>query len=1030
MVKLAPIQPHNVVLLGGLAIWLSVASLGGAVINQLGNLGQTRQEEQYLERLELFSKDIEARLTGLANITLLNAEHISSHHRFHNGTKKTDPELQKIRPLLPSLRTMIVVNAEGVVVDDMRDDKPAVNINVSDREYFQLHLKKKTGEIQVLSPVSSRVDGQWTWVLSAAARAPSGDLLAVVVTSLDRRFFSDLFASQPQQRANFSDIFTSQQGIEPGFGLMIHEDGHILEASCEKINSVGQSLNTLPSIPADGGSSISRTYAWPSNNRQGTLLQKPVTGWPLQLLIFLDEEGIRAARRQSVGIAPYWLLGLLLAILSSTALLYANMRKKSIVEKQLWLSQEKLLQAQYLAGTGDFSWEVESGRVQWSKGTYRLLKYPPEEDITFDLVAEDIHHPDDHAAVMQWLSDGMQAKKTDLGSLEYRLLSKFGDVIDVQTTVRIHYENGRAKSVFGTILDVTKRKQIEEQIRQQEQKLALLLRTTGSGILSVDSNGICTSCNPAAIAILGYSAEGELLGINLHQAIHGKLADGSDYPVDWCPITHVLQSGEPCVTSQEFFFRKNGERFPIQLHAHPILDGGQIQGAVLSFIDISEQKRLEQRLYQQANRDSLTNLPNRSLLLNRLRRAISSAERQGGLLGVIFMDLDDFKNINDTLGHYVGDRLLQNLGVRLKGIMRAGDTIARMGGDEFVIVLERIENSEDASIVVRKIVRELAEPIHLPEGQLVIKASFGISLYPADGQDVETLLKAADTALYKAKEHHRGGYQYFAPSFMAEAEEMHRVEQQLSKALMDGHLAVAYQPILAAMTGELEAVEALLRFQPLQGYQNISVFKAIQVAERNGAIIEIGEWSLRQAIADVTVLAEKLGKPIKLHFNASSRQFLNEGFVDRIFEQLTTSEFPAQSLVLEITESSLLHSPAKAEKIAHHLANIGVLIALDDFGTGYSSLSYLAQFPVDIMKVDKSFVRSAEEGAKQKLILKSMIDFGNNLGMRTLCEGIEDTNQHQLINYFGCQQVQGFLYSRATSIDEISPQYAVSPHPV
>ncbi|MGK7890906.1 MAG: EAL domain-containing protein [Leptolyngbyaceae cyanobacterium] len=1008
------IKPYNLVLLGGLLMSSLIVTLGIAVINRLGQLGQLRQEEQYLEKLELLADDVEARLANLSTITLLTAEHLSSLPQPDDGGAIA-PQLARIHQLSPQLRTVVIVNPAGTIVADMRDGQPALGVDVSDRLYFQIHLEDTTTEntttedIYVMPPVVSRVDGKWTWVLSAAARTEVDDLAAVVVTSLDRNFFSDIFASQTY--------------IDQGFGVMVHASGPILEASATQQHLVGQALNDfswdLPNI----AQSVTRNYNGITAQDQGTLLQKLVGDWPITLVFFLDEAVVQEARTQSIGTTPYWILILLLAVVLSTLLLYANFRKMLAVEEKLWLSQEKLLQSQYVAKIGDFTWDVASGEVAWSQGAYRLLDYPEYEDITLSLVTDAIHHPDDNERVMQWLSAGMDAGKAHLGPLEYRLLSRSGEVIQVQTNVRISYHQGQATRVFGTILDVTELKQAEQQVRQHERKLKLLLHTTGSGILSVDCDGVCTSGNPAALRMLGYATEAELLGVNLHQTLHGRLADGSSYPVDQCPIMRVLMTHEAYGTDQEYFVRRNGDRFPIQLYANPIIDQGKTEGVVLSFIDISAQKQLEQQLYQQANHDALTHLPNRTLLLDRLKNAIATAAQDNGLVGVIFLDLDDFKYINDTLGHAVGDRLLQRVAQRLQQAIRTSDTVARMGGDEFVIILDQIQDSINASTAACKVLAKLSAPIPMPEGQLKVNASLGIAIYPMDGQDADTLLQAADTALYQAKEHGRGTYQYFAPAFATAAEEMHRVEQKLSRAVTQSHLAVAYQPIVSAQTGELEAVEALLRFQPLPDYRGISVFKAIQIAERNGLIIEIGDWSLAKAVQDVQQLSLKLGKPIRLHFNASSRQFLRDGFAQHLLTQLETVAFPVRSLVIEITESSLLRSPIQAEAIAQQLVDLGLLIALDDFGTGYSSLSYLAKFPVAIMKVDKSFVTGVEKNTKQAVILKSILDFGNTLGITTLCEGVEEIREHQIVSEFGCQQEQGYFYARPTSIDNIALHY-------
>ncbi|MBS0554354.1 MAG: EAL domain-containing protein, partial [Proteobacteria bacterium] len=457
--------------------------------------------------------------------------------------------------------------------------------------------------------------------------------------------------------------------------------------------------------------------------------------------------------------------------------------------------------------------------------------------------------------------------------------------------------------------------------------------------------------------------------------------------------------------------RKNGEIFPEFLTINAITDhDGRLTNYAALFSDISQVKESEQRIRDLAYYDPLTGLPNRRLLDDRLQVELAHASRQHGRVAVMFVDLDRFKRINDSLGHEVGDQLLVEVARRLRSCLREDDTVARMGGDEFVVVMSDFDGPEGAVHAAGRMADALRDPIAVDGRELVVTCSIGISLYPDDGADSSTLIKNADVAMYRAKDEGRNAFQLYQPAMNARSLEHLALEAALHRALPADELLLHYQPIISVDGRNIVAAEALLRWRhPDLGL--VSPAEFIPIAEETGLIVPIGEWVLRTACAQHAAWRAAGRLPIRMMVNISARQFRDHGFVDMVRRVLRETGMPPHLLTLELTESILMDDTRQGIVLLEELRLLGLRVALDDFGTGYSSLGYLKRFPIDELKIDRLFVRDIDRNPRDAALAAAIISIGHSLGLCVVGEGVETAAQLDTLASHGCDFVQGFHFS-------------------
>jgi diguanylate cyclase (GGDEF)-like protein len=557
------------------------------------------------------------------------------------------------------------------------------------------------------------------------------------------------------------------------------------------------------------------------------------------------------------------------------------------------------------------------------------------------------------------------------------------------------------------------------QSRQMAQKAKLELQNLRfDAALNNMSQGLCmfdgeqrlVVCNSRYAQIYGLMPEQAVAGTTLREIIRHRIANGvyaGDVPEDYLrDLLEIVADNRPTTTIREL-----NDRRVIAIRHHPMPGGGWLS----THEDITEYRRIEARIAHMAHHDVLTELPNRVLLRERLEQALSGARKEKNL-AVFCLDLDRFKDINDTLGHPIGDALLKAVGERLSGCVREGDTVARLGGDEFSIVQVSPDQPLAATALASRIIEAMARPFDLDGHQVTVGASIGIAVSPMDGTDPDQLMRNADLALYRAKGEGRGIHRFFEAHMDAHMQERCRLQLDLRKALASGEFELYYQPVVNLESNEISGLEALLRWHhPERG--NVSPADFIPLAEETGLIVAIGEWVLRQACREAAAWPSH----IKVAVNLSAVQFKNRHLVDTVFSALAASGLAPQRLELEITESVLLKHNDITLATLHQLRALGVRIALDDFGTGYSSLSYLRSFPFDKIKIDRCFVSDLTEVADDSLaILRAVAGLGSSLGIATTAEGVETKEQVQRVREEGCTEMQGYFFSPPRPIKDIA----------
>ncbi|KPP97728.1 EAL domain-containing protein [Marinobacter sp. HL-58] len=458
--------------------------------------------------------------------------------------------------------------------------------------------------------------------------------------------------------------------------------------------------------------------------------------------------------------------------------------------------------------------------------------------------------------------------------------------------------------------------------------------------------------------------------------------------------------------------RRNGERFWEQLIVTPIKNSnGEATGYLILGEDISIRKRYEQQLLRQANYDILTGLPNRMLALDRLKLALAQARRESSLVGVMFLDLDNFKHINDTLGHDAGDNLLIEAARRISSCLRGTSTVARLGGDEFLVILPGLTGPEATSQVAERILKTFAPPYLLNGQEVFVTTSIGIAIFPNDSDNSGTLLQHADAAMYQAKHKGKSSYAHFAPEMTEVSHERLQMESLMRRALEQNEFELYYQPIVHTDSGELCSAEALLRWNN-PGLGMVMPDRFIPLAEETGLITPIGEWVLQEACLAAMRWKETTGTSIGISVNVSPRQFRDPGFIYTVMNALETSGLEPQQLELEITERLILDNTIETADILRQLDQSGIRLSVDDFGTGYSALSYLKSYPFDTLKIDKSFIQDVIKEKDDASLVKAIINMAHSLGLRVIAEGVEEEAQTHFLKQEGCDFSQGYFYSR------------------
>jgi diguanylate cyclase (GGDEF)-like protein/PAS domain S-box-containing protein len=566
----------------------------------------------------------------------------------------------------------------------------------------------------------------------------------------------------------------------------------------------------------------------------------------------------------------------------------------------------------------------------------------------------------------------------------------------------------------------------EQKLVEQNEYIALLLSSTSEAIYGVDAAGICTFVNPSCLNLLGYKHENELVGKSIHELIHHTYPDGQYYPKEECRVRIATLQGQPTHVDNEVHWRADGSSFPVEYWSQPMYRKGLLIGTVVTFIDITERKHAENQIKNLAYFDPLTQLPNRRLLLDRLGQSLISSNRTHEYGALMILDLDNFKVLNDTQGHDIGDRLLIEVAKRLLASARQDDTVSRLGGDEYVVIVENLGTDQTmaankAKAIAEKIHRELNQPYALSKNIQAHHSSpsIGLTLFGNQEIGVDVLLKQADVALYQAKGSGRNAIRFFNPEMQAAIDSRSAMEADMRESMRLHEFQLFFQPQVD-VHGVLTGAEALMRWFPASQKQ-ISPAEFIPLAEDTGLIIPMGLWVMQTACAQLKQWEQNPKScRLQISINVSAKQFHQSDFFEQIQTSLQQSGANPALLKLELTESVVLTDIEDVIERMQKIKSLGIMFSLDDFGTGFSSLSYLKRLPLDQVKIDQSFVRDITTDSNDAAIVRAIIAMCHSLEMQVIAEGVETQSQLDFLKKNGCINYQGYLFGKPMSITDFN----------
>lgn len=685
-------------------------------------------------------------------------------------------------------------------------------------------------------------------------------------------------------------------------------------------------------------------------------------------------------------------------------------RKQAEAEKIK--SNESLELAIAATGLGLFDYSPQTGRTEWSLEMKRYLGVQPEEQVTYDRFLEGIH-PEDRQRVHEGLQAAMRGTMGGRLEIEARTIGVDNRERWLEWRGQIFFDQqGKPVRCIGTVLDITQRELADQALRESEQQLRMMFEANPIGTVIGDDTGRVIEANAAYLRIIGRSRYELLSG-----QMRWDLVTPPEYAeADRRIIEQARRQGVSDLCEKEYL-RPDGTRVPVLLACAPMGTSDQLVAFVL---DISERKQAEERIRQAALHDPLTGLPNRGLLFDYAKHVFAHARRFGRHCALLFIDLDRFKPINDNYGHELGDAVLLTVAKRMEACTRAEDVVFRLGGDEFLVLLSDVADDESAGDVARHIMQAVQQPCEVNGIQVTVSASIGISIFPRDGDVLDTLINNADAAMYQAKDAGRKNVQFYSEELAARSHLQMRIEEQLKRALAQDGFQLYYQPLVDTHSTRLVGVEALVRWS----HHDVGPDQFVPVAEATGHIGSLSDWVIDEACRQHRKWRERGMQPFPIAVNISGALFRQNEFAENLLSKLKQHSLDPSALQVEVTETSLMENLERAIELLSRLKSFGVKIALDDFGTGYSSLNYLSRLPIHKIKVDKSFVQRIEHDATSRAVTEAVIALGRSLSLEVVAEGIESAQTLEYLRRQGCNQAQGYYVCKPLTADAFESWYS------
>lgn len=860
-------------------------------------------------------------------------------------------------------------------------------------------------------------DGSWRWVVSrgiVVQRDADGKPMRMIGTHTD---IHERKAAEGELRNSTRLLRDTLGSISQGI-FVLDSQQHIISfnaRACELLNLSPEFLDSRPTLPEVHRRQFERGDFGPDLNR----VEAHARG-------YFRSNGLDSAPAHYLRVTPE---GRTLEIKSQTLPEGGMVRTFTDVTDYVKVQSDrarldKLLQSmQSLAQMGGWEVDMQANQVYWTEGVYRIFETSPDEyspGTPMDTV-ERFFTPESVSLIRSSYFNNEQQSPTH--DLEMEAITAKGRRIWVHSVGTSIWQDGVLVSRTSVVQNITESKLAKSALQDSENRWKLAMESTGDGVWDWHVPSGVEFYSKRLIEMYGFE-EGEIASksIELDQRTHpddrAQMEVARDAHFSGLAPTYFNEHRVRCKDGSWKWVLSRGMLISRDPDGRPLRMIG-------THTDITERKNAEALIRQQAFFDTLTGLPNRRMLRERLEQEIRRSRRDGQQLAILFIDLDHFKEVNDTLGHDSGDQLLIEAARRIKQCVRDSDTVARMGGDEFTVILTDISNTDHLEPLLQKILRSMDALFQIGGEQVFVSASIGITLYPLDGTEIEDLFKNADQALYVAKGEGRNRFSFFTPALQEAAQTRVRLANDLRTALNDNQFRVLYQPIVELATGTIFKAEALIRWQhPRRGLVSPAAF--IPIAESSGLIVDIGEWVFMQAAAQVQKWREKLHPDFQISVNRSPVQFRHNDTGRASWGlQMHAMGLPGEALVVEITEGLLLDTSEVVSEQLLALGDAGIKVSLDDFGTGYSSLAYLQKFDIDFIKIDQSFVRHLIPGSTDLALCKAIIVMAHALGMQVIAEGVETAQQRDLLAEAGCDFGQGYLFARPISAPEFETLVAL-----